>query len=193
MPILNKFDSYNECLGLFGDGATFCFVRTFIKPNISSELYNYISEFSSYRKQHFRHDILNRGVCIDSCMKVISEIGESAEKYFVPEFEMDTDVSLKQLNVQWLITFTSILLKMLENLSRNFEAYKNMQIVFQLTHDFVEFRNANEYRKSYNKLVNQYVNVELTNSYNLQGFSSIMFCTQKSNPLEKGSAFWHRV
>lgn len=92
MPTIDKFDNYNECFGLFQEKARYCFVRTFIKPNYSSELYNYIAEFSSNWKQHFRHDKLNRGICINNCMQKIQNMGNDSDRYFTAEFEMDTMV-----------------------------------------------------------------------------------------------------
>lgn len=92
MPKIDRFDDYNECFGLFPDEARYCVVKTYIKPNLSSELYSYIAEFSSNWKQHLRHDKLNRGVCIKKCVEAIERLGEDSEKYFEPEFEMDTMV-----------------------------------------------------------------------------------------------------
>ena len=42
MPPLYKFDDFDECIGLYQSNAAYCVVNTFIKPDNSSELYNYI-------------------------------------------------------------------------------------------------------------------------------------------------------
>lgn len=95
MPNLNKFESYNECLGTYYEEAKFCFVKTYIKPDETSVLYNYIRNFSSMGKQHFRHDKLFRGICINKCKEIIDKMGNHSDKYFVPEFPLDTIVTNK--------------------------------------------------------------------------------------------------
>lgn len=96
MPILNKLDNYDECMQVYNEKAKYCLVRTAIKPDPSSELYNFIVEFSSRKKQHFRHDKLLRGVCLNNCQKLLSELdslksGES-DSFYVPPFNLDYDV-----------------------------------------------------------------------------------------------------
>lgn len=95
MPPLNKFDEFDACLQVYGDKARFCYVRTAIKPDPSSKLYNFIAKFSSRKKQHFRHDKLTRGVCINTCKEFLAELGSSAEEYYVPEFELDYQVMME--------------------------------------------------------------------------------------------------
>lgn len=92
MPNINKFDNYDECFGVFKSEATYCYVRTYIKPNMSSDLYRYIAEFSENRKKHFRHDKLDRGICINTCRIKIDQKGDEAGRFFVPEFAMDSIV-----------------------------------------------------------------------------------------------------
>lgn len=93
MPPLNRFDDYEACMRVFKDEAKYCYVRTAIKPNSSSELYNFIWEFSNMKKQHFRHDKLSRGICINKCKELIEALGISAEEFYVPEFNLDYAVS----------------------------------------------------------------------------------------------------
>lgn len=92
MPELNKFNNYDECMAVFEKEAKYCFVKTALKPDESSELYRFIMEFSNIKKQHFRHDKLTRGVCINTCRKIISDIGLESDKYFVPKFNLDYSV-----------------------------------------------------------------------------------------------------
>jgi hypothetical protein len=47
------------------------------------------------KKVHFRHDKLARGVCINTCKKLIENLGSDADKFFVPEFELDYKVAKK--------------------------------------------------------------------------------------------------
>lgn len=95
MPSLNEFESYDKCLGSYYEEAKYCFVKTYIKPDETSELYNYIRNFSSMGKQHFRHDKLARGICMNSCKEMIDKMGNYSDKYFVSEFPMDTKVTKK--------------------------------------------------------------------------------------------------
>lgn len=92
MPELNRFSDYDECMAVFEKEAKYCFVKTAIKPDETSELYRFIRDFSNKKKQHFRHDKLNRGVCLNSCRKIISDIGLESDKYFVPKFSLNYSV-----------------------------------------------------------------------------------------------------
>lgn len=93
MPELNKFSDFDACMGVFSKEAKYCYVKTALKPDESSELYKYIREFSNMKKQHFRHDKLARGVCLNTCSKIISDMGLESDKYFVPKFALDYAVS----------------------------------------------------------------------------------------------------
>lgn len=98
MPALNKLDDYDACMDVYAENAKYCYVRTALKPDFSSELYKFIVEFSSKKKVHFRHDKLTRGVCINTCQQLITEMGSGADEYFVPEFELDYKVKKKLMN-----------------------------------------------------------------------------------------------
>jgi hypothetical protein len=103
MPALNKFEDYDSCMGTYKDDARYCFVRTAIKPD-SSELYGFIKEFSDNKKQHFRHDKLSRGVCVNACKELIDGLGSEAEKYFVPFFGLDYKVRTQNLSRTTIIS-----------------------------------------------------------------------------------------
>lgn len=120
MPTLNKFDNYDACIDVYKEKARYCIVRTAIKPDSSSNLYNFIIEFSSRKKQHFRHgkrfetlnlrkdvadhfrsvaslsDKLLRGVCLNTCQKLLTQLDElqsgEAAKFYVPPFDLDYNV-----------------------------------------------------------------------------------------------------
>lgn len=94
MPDLFQFDDYQKCMAEASDGITpaYCIVNTFIKPDRSSQLYNLINNFSSKEKQHFRHDKLQRGICVKSCLKLIEEL--TTDDYFnIDEFPMDVKLT----------------------------------------------------------------------------------------------------
>ncbi|CAO1307095.1 unnamed protein product [Diamesa hyperborea] len=113
MPSLYKFESYDKCLGTYYEEAKFCYVKTYIKPDDTSELYNYIRNFSSMGKQHFRHDKLVRGICMNSCKEIIDQTENSSDKYFVPEFPMDTRVLNKcydWLDISFIVLVCTLML-----------------------------------------------------------------------------------
>lgn len=87
MPKLNELDDYDACMGVYGDNAKYCYVKSIIRPpDYSSTLYNFIVEFSSLKKQHYRHDKLTRGICVNKCAKLIATLNDTAEKYYEPPF-----------------------------------------------------------------------------------------------------------
>lgn len=91
MPAVYRFDDYEECMGLDQEKALYCVVNTYIKPD-ESELYGLIKNFSMNTKQHFRHDKLQRGLCMRSCEKTLEKLGNDSAKYFVKKFPMDSKV-----------------------------------------------------------------------------------------------------
>lgn len=92
MPPLNKFDDFESCMRSYKDEARYCYVRAAIKPDPTSDIYNYIEQFSSLKKQHFRHDKLTRGICINTCVELVKEMSSFADEYYVSEFELDYKV-----------------------------------------------------------------------------------------------------
>lgn len=88
-----RFDDYEQCMGIYERDALYCIVNTHLKPEPKSELYRFIKNFSTNTKQFFRHDKLQRGLCVNGCQKAIIKMGKSSQKYFVKKFPMDTKVS----------------------------------------------------------------------------------------------------
>lgn len=86
---MNKFDDFDACMQVYEEKARYCYVRTAIKPDLSSQLYNYIAEFSSMQKQHFRHDKLTRGICLNTCRELLDKAAAAGENYYVDEFKLD--------------------------------------------------------------------------------------------------------
>ena len=95
MPDLFQFDDYQKCLGKNKQNThpSYCIVNTYVKPDYTSVLYNYINEFSMRGKQHFRHDKLQRGICMEKCMKIVADLGEEAEDYYIKEFPMNSKLT----------------------------------------------------------------------------------------------------
>lgn len=72
MPPLVYFDDYKDCLLEFGEAATYCLTHIYIKPDRSSELWRYLSLFYVNNTNHYRHDVLKRGICLNRCRTKIS-------------------------------------------------------------------------------------------------------------------------
>lgn len=102
MPDLYQMDDYEKCLGLQNDfesnEALYCLVNTQLKPDNNSELYRYIHEFSMNKKQHFRHDKLQRGICVTKCKKIVDALGEEAEEYTVDDLELNQRRNIDVVN-----------------------------------------------------------------------------------------------
>lgn len=96
MPMVFRFDDYEQCMGIYENEALYCVVNTHIKPDKKSDLYKFIMEFSSNKKQHFRHDKLQRGLCINGCKSAIDKMGKSSENYLVKKFPMEPKVRMKK-------------------------------------------------------------------------------------------------
>lgn len=92
MPAIYRFDDYELCMGINDKNAIYCIVNTYIQPDYNSALYMSILEFSRNKKQHFRHDKLTRGLCMNICQRNLKRSAK-AEKYFVEKFTMDSKVS----------------------------------------------------------------------------------------------------
>lgn len=93
MPKLYQFDDFDKCLATFNAEALYCVANSFIKPDSGSELYRLIKDYSEDKKQHLRHDKLQRGLCISSCEEAVRKLGNDSEKYYVEQFPMDSKVS----------------------------------------------------------------------------------------------------
>ena len=91
MPDLHQIDNYEKCFGLKNDSelneALYCLVNTQLKSDNNSELYSYIHEFSMNKKQHFRHDKLQRGICVNKCKMMVEALGGETEEYSVDDLE----------------------------------------------------------------------------------------------------------
>lgn len=93
MPKLYGMDDFDQCMEREGNLSVYCIARITIKPDESLDLWNYIEEFSRNRKKHFRHDRLQRGVCINRCKELMHPFAYSTQmSYFQPEFEFEDEV-----------------------------------------------------------------------------------------------------
>lgn len=99
MPELFQFDDYQKCMDLSTDSISpaYCIVNTLIKPDESSELSRLIKEFSKREKQHFRHDKLQRGICLENCLRLAERLSD-VESFYVEKFPSDTKLNFDFVN-----------------------------------------------------------------------------------------------
>lgn len=85
-------DDYDLCMDQ--DNLTiYCITTVIIKPNVTLDLWEYIDQFSRNRKKHFRHDRLQRGVCVNKCNVLLEGLDEDTlDSLYQPEFEYENEV-----------------------------------------------------------------------------------------------------
>lgn len=60
--------------------------------------FSFQKNISSDSKHHFRHDRLNRGICMNWCKARFKDFVKSAKmRYYVEEFENETEVTQMHL------------------------------------------------------------------------------------------------
>ncbi|XP_052893013.1 nose resistant to fluoxetine protein 6-like [Anopheles moucheti] len=88
MPPLYLYDDYDRCLEEFPVRATYCLVDSWIVPNDTIPLWSVIEQFSSDTKRSFRHDRLQRGLCMNRCHLLMSKFDRRTQmKYFQSRFD----------------------------------------------------------------------------------------------------------
>uniref|UniRef100_A0A336LVC1 CSON002115 protein n=1 Tax=Culicoides sonorensis TaxID=179676 RepID=A0A336LVC1_CULSO len=99
MPLMSSYDPYDPCMfSSTTNRSIYCITRTKIKPDPSNSVWNYTEAFSSKTKLHFRHDVIMRGICIESCMKKISQLSaEEIQRYDSTDFN-DEDFTYDPVN-----------------------------------------------------------------------------------------------
>lgn len=95
MPKLYIMDDYDLCMDQPDNVTVYCIATVIIKPNQTLPLWEYIDEFSRNRKKHFRHDRLQRGICVNKCSGLLADLDEDTlEGLYQPEFEYENEVRL---------------------------------------------------------------------------------------------------
>uniref|UniRef100_A0A182IST2 Acyltransferase 3 domain-containing protein n=3 Tax=Anopheles atroparvus TaxID=41427 RepID=A0A182IST2_ANOAO len=88
MPPLYLYDDYDRCLEEFPVRAIYCLVDSWIVPNETNAIWPVIRHFSADGKRSFRHDRLQRGLCMNRCRQLIGKFdGRTKMKYFLSRFE----------------------------------------------------------------------------------------------------------
>uniref|UniRef100_A0A182NJB8 Acyltransferase 3 domain-containing protein n=1 Tax=Anopheles dirus TaxID=7168 RepID=A0A182NJB8_9DIPT len=88
MPPLYLYDDYDRCLEEFPFGATYCLVDSWIVPNDTIPLWSVIEQFSADTKRSFRHDRIQRGLCMNRCRQLMGKFDRRTQmKYYQSRFE----------------------------------------------------------------------------------------------------------
>lgn len=163
LPQLYRYDDYDRCLE---ENSLYCLVDAVIKPNRSIDLWNVIEKFSNDTKHFFRHDHLQRGVCVNRCKALLGKFDKATQlTYYLDKFDNIVRVSL----FKWLER-------------PNFEFLGNE---FQMPLDPNTFRHALEYRLKFDKLLNECINYELK-TYHLMAHSKVEYCSKKDEYMPIG-------
>ncbi|XP_055533129.1 O-acyltransferase like protein-like [Wyeomyia smithii] len=98
MPALIQYESYEKCMES-KPSATFCVVKTVVKPDNTSDVWRIIEKYSKHLYQ-YRHSVLTRGVCVENCEKLVSDLNESQRKQFN---QKEFDVDFQYITNDWLL------------------------------------------------------------------------------------------
>lgn len=97
MPPQYYGDDYVRCM-IEGDAALWCATYSIIKPNQTNPVWNLIEKYSNDKKRQFRHDLLQRGVCINWCLKQLKHLdNETLASLYVEPFDFGDQVIVKEM------------------------------------------------------------------------------------------------
>lgn len=110
MPPQYYGDDYVRCM-IEGDDALWCATYSIIKPNQTNPVWNLIEKYSNDKKRQFRHDLLQRGVCINWCLKQLKHLdNETLASLYVEPFDFGDQVIVKEMIHVIGVFFTNFLL-----------------------------------------------------------------------------------
>ncbi|XP_058830752.1 nose resistant to fluoxetine protein 6-like [Topomyia yanbarensis] len=91
MPKLYMYDDYDECFDAYDTpDPVYCVARSVIKPDNQSELWRFIQDFSSDTYRHFRHNHLDRGLCVERCRRLVATLDNvTLHQLYVEKFNID--------------------------------------------------------------------------------------------------------
>ncbi|XP_001661710.2 nose resistant to fluoxetine protein 6 [Aedes aegypti] len=129
LPKLYKYDDFDRCLQEFDAKAVYCIIDTHIKPNTSAAIWPLIEKFSNDTKRSFRHDRIQRGLCMNLCEKIMEKYDyETQMKYYLKQFnetnEVTFDPNTFREALDWRIKY-----KRLANQCVNFELKRQFSIM----------------------------------------------------------------
>ncbi|XP_053686956.1 nose resistant to fluoxetine protein 6-like [Sabethes cyaneus] len=136
LPSLYKYDDFDRCLQEFDTPAVYCLVDTTIKPNSTALIWPLIEKYSNDTKRSFRHDRLQRGICMNWCKKLMDRYDRMTQmKYYLDTFnetsEITFDANTFRQALDWRIKY-----RKLANQCVNFELKRQYSI---MGHSTVEY------------------------------------------------------
>ncbi|XP_052873708.1 nose resistant to fluoxetine protein 6-like [Anopheles cruzii] len=88
MPPLYLYDDYDRCLEEFPVRSVYCLVDSWVAPNDTIAGWSVIRHFSGDTKRSFRHDRLQRGLCMNRCAQLMAKYDRRTQmKYFKARFD----------------------------------------------------------------------------------------------------------
>ena len=75
MPPQYSGDDYITCM-IESDDALWCTNWNIIKPNRSNPIWNIIEKYSNDSKRHYRHDLVQSGICINWCKNKLKDLDD---------------------------------------------------------------------------------------------------------------------
>lgn len=94
MPPINRVEEFHKCMYSTEGQSVYCVVRTAIKPDLSSDLWQQIETFSNDTKRHYRHDVLTTGFCLNHCSGELGRLSDTEQAgLLVEKFDFDYPVS----------------------------------------------------------------------------------------------------
>ncbi|XP_065086708.1 nose resistant to fluoxetine protein 6-like [Ochlerotatus camptorhynchus] len=129
LPKLYKYDDYDRCMLEFDAKAVYCLIDTVIKPNTTAAVWPLIEKFSNDTKRSFRHDRIQRGLCMNWCEKIMDKYDyETQMKYYLEPFNESSEITFDPNTfreaLDWRIKF-----KRLANQCVNFELKRQYSIM----------------------------------------------------------------
>ncbi|XP_058833864.1 nose resistant to fluoxetine protein 6-like [Topomyia yanbarensis] len=129
IPNMYKYDDYDRCMQEFDVKAVFCLVDTTIKPNTTATIWPLIQKFSNDSKRSFRHDRLQRGLCMNWCSKLMAKYDRGTQmKYYLANFNQSSEITFDpntfRQALDWRMKY-----KKLANQCVNFELKRQYSIM----------------------------------------------------------------
>ncbi|XP_050072932.1 uncharacterized protein LOC126561027 [Anopheles maculipalpis] len=75
MPPLFQYDSLTECFAQY-PSSVYCVVKTVLKPKEDSKIWHAIEKYSKHASYH-DHSLLDRGMCVEACVKLVNSLNSS--------------------------------------------------------------------------------------------------------------------
>lgn len=97
LPVMYKLDDYDKCLTAVPKKVSvYCLVKTEINPSSNPERWKLIEKYSQNKNLHFDHDVIERGICITWCQRLIANLDNfTRESLSVDKINANSKVSFQ--------------------------------------------------------------------------------------------------